>query len=493
MGNKQTYDKDGVSRDGVSTYPASASDLQMFADGSIALSRFKAPILLHARNPHERLYVAAFDGTGNDKFKDPVHATNVAKIDDQIAELRATGNTRIAEGYMPGPGTQDNRITRILDSALAFTHEARVEKMYQMFIVQARDWMREDPRAEIRLADIGFSRGGEEAASFARLLHERGIQNPAGAVYTQDTHGNIIHVEYTKPPLVEPGKVAQAVGLFDAVGTGKPIDDFDRRLPPSVISGVQIFAKDEHRGLFKSDHIIDPGLSPDGRFLGLLVPGAHSDVGGGYLLDGLSIRSGNLMVDYLNALSDRPFLEKSPELTDPRLNVVHRSTEGMFLYRVWDKVDRLEPDGYNTLEAPKHHHHGFRVMGDPYNAEPRDQALSGQFDFGPVAIGPVPAIARDTAQQPAPAGRDGAQPAPVSSRTADSVDAMVERLYQAASRRDDRAMDAVAADYLQSPQGGRWWLEVQQYSQAMPTPTPEPALAFQGEAQEPAADVAVRR
>jgi hypothetical protein len=452
--------------DGVSAYSASEGDMQLYRDASEAISRFKAPVLLHSNRPHERLYVAAFDGTGNDKFKDPLHATNVAKIDNQIDQLVAGGQGNIAVGYIPGPGTEGHALRRVLDGAVGFTHGARVEAIYAQFVVKAAEWLREDPEAQIRLADIGFSRGAEEAASFARLVHERGIQDARGATYTYDSHGDIIQVGYFKPPLIEPGKVAQVVGLFDPVGTGAPLNDYDRRLPPSVISGIQIFARDEHRGLFKSDHVIDPGPTQDGRFLGVLVPGAHSDVGGGYLRNGLSIRSGNLMVDYLNALSDRPFLEKSPEPSDPALNVVHRSTEGTLLYRVWHKVDRLKPGGYNTLEAPRHRQHGYRVTGDPYNAEPRDDALSRLFEFRVVAVGPVPTTARETAEEP-PMGNSVALP-PSTHRTAtDPVDAMIERLYQAALRQDDRAMDTVALDYLQSPQGTRWWQEIQQYGPSL--------------------------
>jgi hypothetical protein len=442
--------------------------MQLYQDANTALSHFGTPIFVHANDPHERLYVAAFDGTGNDKFKDPSHATNVAKIETQLDDLQTAGGHQVAGGYVIGPGTQDNFISRTLDGATGYTHEVRVEKMYQLFIQQVGEWHRQDPDIHIRLADIGFSRGAEEAASFARLVHERGVQDSAGAVYSRDIHGNITHVEYTKPPLVAPGQVAQAVGLFDAVGTGAPVNDYDRRLPPSVISGLQIFAKDEHRGLFKSDHIIDPGVTADGRFLGVVVPGAHSDVGGGYLRNGLSLRSGNLMIDYLNGLSDHPFLQKEPEYDDPRLNVVHRSTEGMLLYRAWPKIDRLEPDGYTTLEVPRHHHHGARVTGDPYNAAPRDETLSSQFDFRDVAIGDVPVAARNHAEQLVPASMHDTSAA-VSDR---SVDDMIERLYQAALARDDRAMDAVADEYLESPQGDRWWQEIRQYGQTMQAQLP---------------------
>jgi hypothetical protein len=181
------------------------------------------------------------------------------------------------------------------------------------------------------------------------------------------------------------------VALFDPVGTGHAMRE-DRRLPPSVISGIQFIALDEHRRLFKSDHIIDPGITPDGRFAGVYVPGAHSDVGGGYHRDGLSTRTGNFVIDYVNGLSDRPIVEKSPEPDDPRLDVIHDSRKGMWLYRWMPGVDRLAPNGYVELEVPRGEKN--RVP-DPYNAEPRNEALSRQFERQPMPDAPVPgALAR---------------------------------------------------------------------------------------------------
>ncbi|WP_237561569.1 T6SS phospholipase effector Tle1-like catalytic domain-containing protein, partial [Frateuria defendens] len=391
MGEQHKLGKDGVLEDGVLYYPADAARLQTYRDASQALSRFQTPVLVHTSNPHGRLYVAAFDGTGNDVRKDPEHATNIAKIYAQIAD---SGNPQIKGDYVEGPGTQDNAIARTWDGMTGGTYDQRIEEMYKRFINQAKRWRAEDPQAEIRVADIGFSRGAEQAAGFARLVHERGIQDPSGAYYTHDSNSHITSVTYTKPPLVAPGQVAQAEALFDPVGTGHPYAH-DRRPPPSVISGFQVMAEDERRAKFKSDHIIDPGLSPDGRFLGVAVAGAHSDVGGSYHRDGLAIRSDNLMIDYLNALSDKPFLARSPEPDDPRLNVVHRSEEGMLLYRLDRKVDRQQPEGYNERLAPRASHlfglvHRERPgVADPYNAEPRDEALSQQFERQTVQTGPT--------------------------------------------------------------------------------------------------------
>jgi len=468
MSHEDKLDKDGIRNDGVPYYEADDARLQSYVNAAEALSRFQAPVLVHAGDPHEHLYVAAFDGTGNDVLKDPQHATNVAKIRTQILDA---GNDQIAVGYVPGPGTQDHYLARTLDGITGNTYDERIEKMYQLFIEKAKQWRNEDPQAEIRLADIGFSRGSEQAAGFARLVHERGIQDPAGAHYTLDRHGQITHVQYTNPPLVPPGQVAQAVGLFDAVGTGEPVRDHDRRLPPSVISGFQIISTDERRGLFKSDRIIDPGMTPDGRFLGVEVAGVHSDVGGSYHRDGLAIRSDNLMTDYLNALSDQPFLRLQAVPDDPRLNVVHRSEDGMLIYRLGHKIDRLSPDGYNELLVPKRE---AAQLSDPYNAEPRDEVLNRQFERQPVKAGAQTVTPESTREAPA-----------------NDLSMRLDRLL-AAGQANDWATFGRENQVLAYGDAGRnmleraavqaGWLEQQAAQQQMPAPPllqPTPGLVMQ--------------
>ncbi|HEX5307067.1 MAG TPA: DUF2235 domain-containing protein, partial [Dyella sp.] len=329
MAENHDLESDGILSDGVPHYPENKDRRGIYTQDREFLASFQVPVLNHADNPHEHLFVAAFDGTGNDAINDPQHQTNVAMIAHQIEVANDTGDRRIAAGYIAGAGTQPNWIKRTLDGMDGYTAEERAETMYKQFIEQAYAWKKADPQAQISLADIGFSRGGDEAAIFARLVHERGIQDPRGATYTYTSDGLVKHAEYSKPPLVAPGQVAQAVALFDPVGTGNEVRNDDRRLPPSVISGFQLISIDEKRKPFKSDHIIDPGISADGRFAGVYVPGAHSDVGGSYHRDGLSLRAGNMVIDYLNRLSDEPFLNRNIEPDDPRLNVVHRSEEGL--------------------------------------------------------------------------------------------------------------------------------------------------------------------
>src|SRR6185312_5805614 len=184
MSHEDKIDPDGIRSDGVSYYEADAKQLGSYVDAGNALSQFSVSVLIHSNNPHEYLYIAAFDGTGNDKLKAAEHETNVAKIDDQIEALRRAGNKRFGRGYVPGPGTEDHFIRRVLDGAEGYTYNAE---------------------------------------------------------------GLVAHATYTRPPLVAPGKVAQAVGMFDPVSTGAPMREEDRRLPPSVISGVQFIAANERR------------------------------------------------------------------------------------------------------------------------------------------------------------------------------------------------------------------------------------------------------
>lgn len=366
--------------DGVSTYPADTHDLDSYRQASLALSRLPAPVLVSASSPHERLFVAGFDGTGNSMYKDaPEHHTNVAEVVKQLESKRLP---HISAGYVEGPGTQGG-LDGALDMMKGSTYKARLETMYVQFVEQAKQWIDADPQAQIRIAGVGFSRGAEQAAGFARLVHERGIQDPTGMIVKRDANGLVESIAFTKPPLVEPGRIPQAVGLFDPVGTGAP-REHDRRLPPSVISGFQITAEDERRNLFQSTRIVDPGMSTDGRLLSVTVGGAHSDVGGSYALNGLAIRSGNLMVDYLNALSDRPFFDKRVEPSAPELNVVHRSDEHQFFCRT-SVYDRGGVRGAQEALAPQ-----TLCRIDCLDAQPRDEVMAAGFAFHTVAIAPIP-------------------------------------------------------------------------------------------------------
>ena len=372
---------DGVRSDGVGHIPATPQQLAEYERGAEQLAQLRTPILLDVDHPHQRLYIQAFDGTGNNQFKDPLHKTNVAKIVQQLQPLNGAPGQRIHVDYQVGPGTQDSALERNLDLVRGYTFEQNIERSYDRLVTQINRDFRTDPAMEPRFASIGFSRGASQAAGFSRLLDERGIPdlrssylNPAG------------EIQYARH-LVKPGESIQALGLLDPVATGAPMEA-DRRIPKTVVSAVQFTAKNELRATFPSDQIVPPGFSSEGRFLNIGFPAAHSDVGGSYHRDGLSVRSGNLMVDYLNGLSNQPYLQKSYEPQDVRFNVIHQSTEGQLIYRLDPRESiRGEPSGTNVRLAPAHVTDAGPL---PHQPQPMNEALAAKLTYRPIPIGAVP-------------------------------------------------------------------------------------------------------
>lgn len=401
-----------IGPDHASRYAADAHDLDSYAHASDALACVQAPVLHESADPHSRLYVAAFDGTGNDRENPSLGpSTNVALIEKQI-RAHAAEHPHIRSDYVAGPGTQPRWLSRVVDGVSGHTYDARLEEMYLKFCRQAADWIRDDPDARISIANLGFSRGAEEAAGFARMVHERGIRDPSGVSFHRNADGLIDRIDYRAdvPPLRLPGAIAQAKLLLDPVGTGDP-SHHDRRPPPSVLSGFQIYAEDERRDLFAGSRIIAPGRSEDGRFLGVVVAGAHSNIGGGYLEDGLSRRSFNLAVDYLNALSDRPFLQKT--WLRPDLDVVVRSEEHAPVYdddryRANERAGLPEDARRPTVECiggrPR------RCGPEGRGPEPVDTALDAAFPKRAVPIAPVPDTPAEYRDRPPARERDDLQP-----------------------------------------------------------------------------------
>jgi hypothetical protein len=322
--------------DGVDVAIASAEKLASYEKAAKEISQFEPPRLHDTRtDPHSRLFVALFDGTGNDVVKDPQHASNVGLLKKQI-ENNERKDPTIGGFYKEGPGTQGG-VRGVIDGAIGGTYQERIDAMYEKLKERTTEWLEEDPDANIKVLSVGFSRGAEQAAGFSRLLHERGIQSP----------------DDEKQVLRAPGITPQALGLYDPVSTGVPSRN-DRRPPPSVVSGIQITAGDEYRTQFPSTTIIAQGKSEDGRFLGVTTAGAHSDIGGGYLLNGLPTRNFNLMADYLNKTIGNNAITKMQVPPEPEKSVIHDSTQHKWFYRTVEEreiINKAEPTGRLPAES----------------------------------------------------------------------------------------------------------------------------------------------
>lgn len=444
--------------DGASRYAADAHDLQSYTQAERQMQSLQVPVLVSQEDPSTRLYVATFDGTGNDRSQPALGPqTNVALLYDQLTADPAS-HPQIRAGYVPGPGTQDGWASRTLDAVTGNSYDARLEEMYLLFCRQAHDWLKADPDARISLANVGFSRGAEQAAGFARMVHERGIRDPTGVEVERGRDGLIREIRYSGALLQEPGRVAQAEMLFDPVGTGTP-HRRDRRPPPSVLSGFQLIAEDERRDLFPASWIIDPGLSPDGRFLGVVVGGSHSNTGGGYEEDGLSRRALNLSVDYLNALADRPFLQKT--WLRPDLDVVIRSVEHAPVYDD-DHYRRNERHGV----PPGQRRPAFECIDgrlrrcgpEGREAEPVDRMLDAGFERRRVVPGPVPEAPPEYRGLPPARQRDDLQP---HTPPRSAMQWLFGGIAAAEASGDREGVRAALAAYLDTPQGREFSAQVE--------------------------------
>lgn len=446
--------------DGVDTYRADANDLQSYAQAEVVLSKLQVPILLHAWRPHERLYVAAMDGTGNSMLKDaPENWSVVTRIHKQIESAERPD---IASGYVEGTFTQDNPLKRNLDGISGYTFGRRVETAYYQFCKQSYEWLKEDPQAQIRVAGVGFSRGSEEVAALLRMIDERGIQDPTEANFTRDKDNLISHIQYTKPALIAPGKTVQAALLFDPVDTG--VAEEDRRLPSSVVSALQITAEDERRDLFPASDVLKPGFSEQDWFLNIMVGGSHSDIGDTYLLNGLGIRSHNLGIDYLNALSDRPFLAKRAIPEDPERDVVHRSEQHMHgLFTTFGFRDGVR--NHDEILVTR-----ALCRRDPaqdcWNKAPVDPALGASLERRGVSIGPLQGREEQLERKLMPSGGEAHQAKP-----GNDVDDMIDRLYKASRNGSDanwtHESHAVSQTFLESQVGQAWQAESRTFGRAL--------------------------
>lgn len=422
--------------------PVTQAHFQRFAQAEQQLRQVQAPLLLDADNPHQRLYVAAMDGTGNSIYKDaPENWSAVGKIYSQLQETTPDG---VGMGYVEGIGTQDGWWPNRRDGLTGHTFEARLETAYYKFCQQAKLWMNEDPQVDIRVAGIGFSRGAELSAALSRMIHERGIMDPDTANIQKDALDLVVSAEYTRQ-LVPPGRTLQTVVLFDPVATN--ITEHDRRIQPSTVGGIALMSEDA-RDQFKGTRFFPDGLSEQGRFFSVTLPGAHSDTGNSYARDGLGVLSANLAVDYLNSLSNRDWLQKQPVPQDPARYVIHRSEDHMAFYSTRgmrdgerDFIDQLGPERVCRVEP----------QPDCTRKAPHDAALAAQVEWRDVRI--QPALAPPELRSDPQAMR------------ADRVEDMFMRMTDAAMRGDRAGMLQVGSEYRDSPDGQAWLQQGRDYNQ----------------------------
>ena len=446
--------------DGIQARQATKDELAHLQSAEDRLSQLRVPLFLETRR--DRVFVAAMDGTGNNVFKDvPANFTVVGRLNNAIQELE---HSAIAVGYVPGIGTQREYLPNRIDGLFALSFQPRIEQAYYQFCVQAAKWIDEDPDVRIHLVGIGFSRGAEQVPALQRLIHERGIRNPANADIVYDRDGILDSIRYADhPPLVPPGHTVQVALIHDPVAVA--VRDEERAFPSSNVSALGFTALHESRGMFDATRHLPDGLSERGRVANFFVPGAHVDVGGGYLIDGIARRVHNMDVDVLNTLFGAPLLQKVPVPLDPRLYAIHSSDQHQF--GVID-TDHYRRNGERRIHSDLSPACKAQAP-EPCARDPVDHALAATLQWRHVERGRTPggtdakmeaalaAVERMHAREPALLDRMTARsPLPMRAEVLvarDTVEVLFDRFADAAKRDATAGMSAVARAYLETPMG----------------------------------------
>lgn len=358
----------------------SSEEMRVLGGLQQTLAQIPVPTLHHRDNPHEHLFFAFHDGTGQDYTKSKLGLpTTAARLYEQAQILEDDPSNRIAAGYAEGIGSQSFAPARWFDGALAMTWADGIEKLYTEFAKQAKEWIDADPEAKIRVAGAGYSRGAVQLVGFQRLVDQYGIADPHDLSFGRDAHGNIT-VESKLPPLAPPGQVAQVSLLLDSVATGMP-HNFDARLPGSSISRVSTLASTEQRELFWHQAINDLGIAEDGHAINIPTPGGHSNIGGGNRESGVEILVGNAATDYLNLLSDRPLFEKRPVPTELSQMTIYQA-EGATA--AWGLA--MDRDGQRNIREELAN---CKIVDPCRDSEPVNKELAGQFEYRHIQLDPV--------------------------------------------------------------------------------------------------------
>jgi hypothetical protein len=212
-----------------------------------------------------------FDGTGNnvDNALNPKLSQDGAEdAPANIPKLHRLYGTEGPFGrhYEIGIGTRTGRPNNNLDMGLALSFERRLQNGLE----RTRRFFMDFGASREGVVDVfGFSRGAALARAFVNEVHRI----------------NQTDLGYWGGPRLR----VRFVGLFDTVASiGSPGDDrhepFNLNLHPEAAEFVyHLTAQHEIREYFPLHSILSgPGTSPAKHFVEESLPGAHSDIGGGY-------------------------------------------------------------------------------------------------------------------------------------------------------------------------------------------------------------------
>lgn len=331
----------------------------------------EAPAEPETLPPLKIRYSVFFDGTGNNMFNTQTRLTtdtaaddsyrndfsNIAKLANYLDITTTETNSFHVGVYVEGMGTQHGASDDI--NGMGFGTGARgiVERVTRAIEQISRETTRlaGDGRTvdEIKIDSFGFSRGAASARHFLYRINN-GVQP---LTWHFDT--NHIHVNSLLIPFVGLYDCVASFRTYGLIGAGGSIEDDTYELHLNAFDEAQkvvhIVAADEFRKNFPVTNIASAG---SGKGVTYHIPGAHSDVGGGY-----------------NNISEADMHENNL----PILRIPFTVADG---WEVINPIQRRFRTEIEWLENLGWYHHDEFIIEPGYNPERENTILS----FSPLCV-----------------------------------------------------------------------------------------------------------
>ncbi|MET3598381.1 DUF2235 domain-containing protein [Martelella mangrovi] len=300
--------------------------------------------------------VVCCDGTWNtpdQTDRDLPAPSNVVKLYSALSENDADGNPQ-KKYYHPGVGSEGNWWERLSGGGMGVGLDENIKSAYKWLAV---NYSRGD-----RIYAFGFSRGAFTARSLAGLIVKCGLLDLSDAGLSSKEIWRRVDDVYevyrgrsgkpyktmkfynTKAGANSAGKTPiWFLGVWDTVGALGIPDDLgildlldkpenhrfhDTSLSDKVINARHALAIDEHRQTFTPTMWTNVEDRETARQL--WFPGAHGDVGGGYIENGLSDGALAWMMDEASGLHLSFRTPARDQVAPDYLDVAHNTVKGIY-------------------------------------------------------------------------------------------------------------------------------------------------------------------
>lgn len=281
--------------------------------------------------------------------------TNVVKIHSALAEKDEAGAPQ-KRYYHPGVGTDGGFYNRVVGGGIGLGLDRNIMSAYR--------WLADTYRPDDCIYLFGFSRGAYTVRSLGGMISVCGLADFAAKSLPEEKQwevvdeifetyrkekgerGSLSHLRFHNTPEGKEGKEKTPVwflGVWDTVGSlGIPdeleilnlFDDpkkhsfHDTNLSKVVKTARHALAMDERRGTFSPTLWTKVPSATDCKEI--WFPGAHSDVGGGYVQGGLSDGALKWMMEEAQAAGLAFRKGAMAQLKPDPLDVVHDPSGGVY-------------------------------------------------------------------------------------------------------------------------------------------------------------------